>query len=310
MKKEHPSRNSIQTFSGRNHFASAQWPIFMQRCVRDGDVVSHNHDYMEIVFIASGEGIHHSLHGSQKVRAGDVFVLRPGAWHAYHDCKKMEVFNCCFGIQLLNRELNSLAQDPAIGYLFYAGPLSRDRKGILSLRLEAPAIKECRSYLQPMLRSFQDAEPSGRIRWMGYFLLLLGHLMQGLKAQYYSSASPQNQWPTRLHESVRETIRLFEERPAYDWTLPELSRRVHLNASYLVRLFKAGTGLAPLSYLARLRAENAASLLLRTEHGIADIGLRVGWSDPSYFAQRFKTHFGLSPREYRARFTPLPTSEK
>ncbi len=81
-----------------------------------------------------------------------------------------------------------------------------------------------------------------------------------------------------------------------------MSEQLHLNASYLVRLFKAHTGLSPISYLTRYRVERAATLLLRSERSIADVGNEVGWSDASYFAQRFKAHFGVTPGEYRNRF--------
>jgi AraC family L-rhamnose operon transcriptional activator RhaR len=72
-----------------------------------------------------------------------------------------------------------------------------------------------------------------------------------------------------------------------------------------VRLFKAQTGLPPLAYLARHRAERAAMLLLQTDRPIAQIGEAVGWDDPNYFARRFRAYFGVSATTYRARFSTL-----
>ena len=54
-------------------------------------------------------------------------------------------------------------------------------------------------------------------------------------------------------------------------------------------------------WLARLRAERAATLLLQTTLSVQEIGERVGWSDLSYFARRFRAHFGCSPSAYRVR---------
>ena len=71
---------------------------------------------------------------------------------------------------------------------------------------------------------------------------------------------------------------------------------------YLVRLFKASTGLPPMAYLAQLRAEHAAALLLHSDQPITSISQAVGWPDQNYFARRFKAHYGLSATTYRARF--------
>jgi AraC-like DNA-binding protein len=91
------------------------------------------------------------------------------------------------------------------------------------------------------------------------------------------------------------------------WTLPELAEQLHLAPGYLVRVFKAGTGLPPMAYLARLRAEMAATLLLRTDQPVTAIGRAVGWPDQNYFARRFKAHYGLSATTYRARFAAHAT---
>jgi AraC family L-rhamnose operon transcriptional activator RhaR len=58
----------------------------------------------------------------------------------------------------------------------------------------------------------------------------------------------------------------------------------------------------PSTNLARLRAENAATLLLHTDQPVTCIGHAVGWPDQNYFARRFKAHYGLAATTYRARF--------
>jgi AraC family L-rhamnose operon transcriptional activator RhaR len=60
--------------------------------------------------------------------------------------------------------------------------------------------------------------------------------------------------------------------------------------------------LPPMAYLAQLRAEHAAVLLLHSDEPITSIGRRVGWPDQSNFARRFKAHYGLSATAYRKRF--------
>jgi AraC family L-rhamnose operon transcriptional activator RhaR len=57
-----------------------------------------------------------------------------------------------------------------------------------------------------------------------------------------------------------------------------------------------------MAYLAQLRAEHAAVLLLHSDESVTGIGRAVGWPDQSKFARRFKAHYGLSATTYRKRF--------
>ncbi len=87
---------------------------------------------------------------------------------------------------------------------------------------------------------------------------------------------------------------MLEASIARRWTLSELAEELHLAPGYLVRVFKAATGLPPMAYLAQVRAEHAAVMLLHSDEPITGIGRAVGWPDQNYFARRFKVHYGLS----------------
>jgi AraC family L-rhamnose operon transcriptional activator RhaR len=68
-------------------------------------------------------------------------------------------------------------------------------------------------------------------------------------------------------------------------------------------LFHRAVGRPPIAHLAVLRAEAAATRLLRTPDPVANVGAALGWGYPNYFARRFRAHFGMSPTEYRSRRT-------
>jgi AraC family transcriptional regulator, L-rhamnose operon transcriptional activator RhaR len=56
-----------------------------------------------------------------------------------------------------------------------------------------------------------------------------------------------------------------------------------------------------MAHLSALRAEAAATRLLRSDDPVASVGAAVGWSDPNSFARRFRAHFGTSPTAFRGR---------
>jgi AraC family transcriptional regulator, L-rhamnose operon transcriptional activator RhaR len=258
----------------------------------------HSHSFVEIAFVTAGEGTHQSLAGSQQIGAGDVILLRPGVWHGYEQCRSLMLYNCCFSSELLRRELAWTREDPLLGYLLWTGPYSVQGRGMLSTRLDEAALAECTAHLAAL-----DAlghQPVARHRGdiIGRLTLLLSNLARAV-AQTNGPGLGQAGPP---HPAVGHALRLLETRLAHRWTLTELAGLLHLAPGYLVRLFKAATGLPPMAYLAWLRAEHAATLLLHSDQPVTSIGRAVGWPDQNYFARRFKAHYGLSATTYRARF--------
>lgn len=255
----------------------------------------HTHSFVEVAVVTGGEGRHVSFAGRQPVSVGDVVLLRPGVWHGYADCRRLEVFNCCFSVELLHRELAWTREDQLLGYLLWTGPYSLQRRGMLATRLGERALAECLTHLDALraLRSRAAGRHRGDI--VGRLSLFLSAVARTV------DPPPVDTGPT--HPSVVHAMRLLESRPEHRWTLRELADLLHLAPGYLVRLFKGATGLPPMAYLARLRVELAATRLLHTDHSIAHIARSVGWPDQNYFARRFKVHFGLSASVYRARFT-------
>lgn len=71
----------------------------------------------------------------------------------------------------------------------------------------------------------------------------------------------------------------------------------------LKRRFKAATGQSPIHYLQSLRIEAAKTLLVSGRKTVEAITFQVGYGDVSSFIRLFKSHTGLSPSAYRARFS-------
>ncbi|WP_127503348.1 helix-turn-helix transcriptional regulator [Actinoplanes solisilvae] len=255
----------------------------------------HTHSFVEIALVISGTGVHHSLAGRQELTIGDAVLLRPGVWHGYENCRSLVLYNCCFSTELLQRELAWTRQDPRLGHLLWTGPYSGQRRGILYTHLTDDAATACLEHLDGLqkLRTVPAADYRGDM--IGRLTLFLSTLARVVADASNGSAG--------THPAVLDAMRMMEDRPAHQWTLTELAAELHLAPGYLVRLFKAATGLPPMAFLSRHRVELAATRLLHTDKPINRIGESVGWPDQNYFARRFKSHYGLSASLYRTRFT-------
>lgn len=276
---------------------SEQSPVRVLGGQRTGGYPAHSHEFIELVLIAGGSGVHLSAHGPRTLAAGDVLLFRPGAWHAYDHCVGLQMWDCSFLPALLDRELAWLMHDPGCSRLLWHGPL-RDRAGFFHWRIDAAALAAC---LPPLARL--RAMGSGgacRLGRIGTLVDLLGTISSGI---------PPPDRSRDMSALAQRAVAMLAEAPARRWTAQGLAKRLGVDASYLSRTVRAATGLPPMAYLARLRAEQAAALLAGSGLSISSIGSAVGWSDPVCFARRFKAHFGITASLYRRRAIAVSSSK-
>jgi transcriptional regulator GlxA family with amidase domain len=87
--------------------------------------------------------------------------------------------------------------------------------------------------------------------------------------------------------------------------LDQLAEVSNLGKKTLMRRFKLATGETPLTYLKRVRVENAKRLLESKKLSFNEITWTVGYNDVSSFHKLFKSETGLSPSMYRTKFSLL-----
>lgn len=86
-------------------------------------------------------------------------------------------------------------------------------------------------------------------------------------------------------------------------TLEQMTHICNLTKKTLTRRFKKVTGDSPMSYLQKLRVENAKRMLESKKVAFNEITWRVGYNDISSFHKVFKSETGLTPIEYRSKFS-------
>ncbi|RRJ94820.1 AraC family transcriptional regulator [Opitutaceae bacterium TAV4] len=99
--------------------------------------------------------------------------------------------------------------------------------------------------------------------------------------------------------SLRRITDFMEAHLDEEFRLDELAREAGMSKFHFCRLFRKTTGLSPSRYFIRLRMEMARRLLRETSRSVIEVGLEVGYSSPSHFAQVFQREAGVPPSEYR-----------
>jgi len=103
------------------------------------------------------------------------------------------------------------------------------------------------------------------------------------------------------HRTIEAIMRYMESNFREELSLQKLADLVHLNGSYLIRLFKRLQGKTPFAYLNELRITAATSYLHNSDLSIQAIAQASGYSSIHYFSYAFKREFGINPSEWRER---------
>lgn len=100
---------------------------------------------------------------------------------------------------------------------------------------------------------------------------------------------------------VREANKYIRENYNKNISLNTIAGYLHVNNSYLSRLYKKETGDTLVEALNRYRIEIAKKLLKRPSSKIFEVGIEVGIEDPAYFTHVFTKYCGCSPKEYKSK---------
>lgn len=84
-----------------------------------------------------------------------------------------------------------------------------------------------------------------------------------------------------------------------------MADRAGLQPRTFARRFLAATGYPPLDYVQAFRIEVAKNLLATETINVDEIGVTVGYEDPTSFRRLFKRKAGISPAVYRKKFVGI-----
>ena len=269
----------------RQVFGPAGYPVAGAVIALDGPVETHTHDFLELAVVLAGRVTYVSDTGRCLLEPGAAMAVRPGDWHGYADQHDAVIANLYLGEELLHTELRWLLDVGDLGRFLLRGGVSGERldhRGREAVRARVAELAEV------------HAEPA-----RASAVLAVGLCCAAL-AELGRLRLDENRRPA-FSPPVRQLLVEVGGRPAHRWTMAELASEVGVSVSHLHREFRSQLGVTPMAWLARTRAEVAASLLLQTDRPVGWVGAQVGWPDPNYFSRSFRRAYGISPSAYRQR---------
>ena len=102
---------------------------------------------------------------------------------------------------------------------------------------------------------------------------------------------------------VKQVQQWLETHYVDNTTVEALADRFNVSKRTLIRRFNSALGLPPNTYVQSLRTEAAQKLLEETDKTVDVVMNEVGYEDASSFRRLFRKKTGLTPTEYRRRFS-------
>ena len=99
-------------------------------------------------------------------------------------------------------------------------------------------------------------------------------------------------------EFLIKATELVKKNLGKDFNVDDLCMEMGMSRSSLYNKVKALTDRSPSDFVRQIRMKEAASLLRSKKFTVAEVSDMMGYSDPKYFTDIFKKHFGVTPSAY------------
>lgn len=246
----------------------------------------HTHrGFCELVCATRGR-FRHVINGRLRMHeAGETILIRAGDRHRL-DGRGFTYVNVMFQPDWLIR-LDAYVQ----GGGRVAGLLTAPDAPVACV--PAGRRREWESALDRLLA--QPASARGR----GLFVrFLLDSMIEGLAPL---AAAP---GPPEMPEWLRDAIQWADRAGAPVPSVRDMARRCCRCHEHVTRVFRRHFQTTPAAYLAGLRVDRAAAMLVTTNAKLSEVARATGFENEGYFYRRFRRRHGMTPLAYRRAFGP------
>lgn len=250
----------------------------------------HTHDYVEMVYMCSGETTH--IVGGKRIRLeqGNLLLLSQSATHEICRAEETDVaVNFIVLPDFFAASLAVIGEEETPLRKFLVDCLCGQNTGPGFLHFDVSQVVPIQNLVENLLWTLIQETPNKRkVSQMTIallFLQLIGHTDMLLTDDCEDAA-------------VIQVLR-YAETNYREGSFAEIAEQLHYNPSWLSREIKRRTGKTYTQIVQDRRLAQAAFLLKSTNRSVADISAAVGYENVSFFHRIFAAAYGKSPKHYR-----------
>jgi len=252
----------------------------------------HTHDYVEIVYMCTGETTH-IVNGKEiQLKQGELLFLGQSDTHEVLKAEKSDVaVNFIVLPDFFMSSLAAVGEEETPLRRFLVDCLCGQNNGHGYLHFCVSEVIPVQNLVENLLWTLIREMPSKRKVCQMTMALLFTQLLN-----YTDMLVTED----REEEVIIKALR-YVETNYVDGSLTEIAEFLHYDVSSLSREIKRKTGKTYTQLVQEKRLAKAAFLLKNTNQSVADISITVGYENISYFHRIFTAFFGTSPKCYRNR---------
>ncbi|QHT62688.1 helix-turn-helix domain-containing protein [Paenibacillus lycopersici] len=287
-----------------DHYMNEQFmdnPAFPFRAFRapvDQDFELHIHDFVEIVYVTEGSGIHLFQNRQLPIREGDIFIIHRHVPHGYTRLPDtpLTVNNIIFDPYYFEQELSHMAGVNGFIDFYYLEPFLREQtQGSSIMNLGKLERSQAIAILDSLVR--EDS-----VRESNYELMVRTLLLQLFitLSRCYERAALAPMTGMDDEAALFDAVCAFtKQHYAQPLGLKQISQLCKMSQTTFTSKFKQRIGMTFIAFRNHIRLQEAKKLLERSPAKIMAISLEVGFEDLSFFNRMFKREFGITPSTYR-----------
>jgi AraC-like DNA-binding protein len=260
-----------------------------------GRQMAHIHDFPMLVFSADAQGTVPAGGHDWPVAAGDLFVVAPGEVIGPIDTPHAVTGNgwsVSFTAEALGADVPGSALAWRTHPLLF--PFVRGRaSGVLRLTVPAADRPAWTARVGTLARELSE-------RADGYREAVLAHLTLLLVEVARLAADVVDDLRINHEPLLADVFAVIERRYPEALSLSDVARAVNLSPGHLTTVVRRRTGRTVQEWIVDRRMATARRLLAGSDLPVGEIGRRVGYPDPGYFARVFGQAHGMSPTRWRS----------
>lgn len=275
-------------------------PLYVTTAEMDRDSFSHQHDFLEMIYIKSGSCFHMSRNQISHLFAGDFLLIPIGAEHRYFGGSNLILINILFYPERffppLREHLSALTGFSNL-LTVESGIVLGDNR-VEQLHFDLEDQKTITPLVAELDQVFRERPYHYKPTSLALFLHLLARISKSLKDSQRKKNSTSD--PGRRYHSVAAAIDYMKKNYAEMENVKEIHEHLQISYSRLAHIFKEETDISLNDYLIRIRIAESCRLLMETIDDVTEIAYRVGFGTYSNFSRTFKHLTGFTAQEFRS----------